>query len=172
MSEIIMPGHNIRVLPYDICPTELAIVKCINDHARARVVAVVLEGEKDKYVNMTQTQTNIEIKYEDDSGVTQMFKGVVTDIEVKAVRGIFYVTIDGISNTFNLDLKIKRRSFQDKNMAYTSLIKEVIKDYPGADYIDVAAKSKKIEKFIIQYDETDWQYLKTYGIIYSCDVYS
>lgn len=160
MSEIIMPGHNIRVLPYDICPTELAIVKCINDHARARVVAVVLEGEKDKYVNMTQTQTNIEIKYEDDSGVTQMFKGVVTDIEVKAVRGIFYVTIDGISNTFNLDLKIKRRSFQDKNMAYTSLIKEVIKDYPGADYIDVAAKSKKIEKFIIQYDETDWQFLK------------
>ncbi|OPZ93218.1 MAG: Phage late control gene D protein (GPD) [Firmicutes bacterium ADurb.Bin419] len=160
MSEIVMPGHNIKVLPYDICPNELTIVKCINDHARTRVVAIVPEEEKDKYVNMTKTHTTMEIKYEDESGVTQMFKGVVTDIEVKVVRGIFYVTIDGISNTFNLDLKIKRRSFQDKNMTYTSLIKEVIKDYSGADYIDVAAKSKKIEKFIIQYDETDWQFLK------------
>ncbi len=160
MSEIVMPGHNIKVLPYNICPNELAIVKSINDHARVRVVAVLPEGEKDKYVNMTKANTDIEIKYEDDSGVTQLFKGLVTDIEVKAVRGIYYVTIDGISNTFNLDLKIKRRSFQNKDMTYTSLIKEVIKDYSGADYIDIAAKSKTTEKFIIQYDETDWQFLK------------
>lgn len=160
MSEIVIPAHNIKVLPYDICPSELTILKRINDHARVRAVAVVPEGEEDKYINMTKTQTSIEIKSEDDSGDTILFKGIVTDIEVKAVRGVYYVIIDGVSSTFNLDLKSKRRSFQNKDMTYTSLIKEVIKDYSGADYIDIAAKSNKIEKFIIQYDETDWQFLK------------
>lgn len=160
MSENVILGHNIKILPYDICPNELTIVKRINDHARVKVVAVVPEGEEDKYINITKTNTNIEIRNEDDSGVTTLFKGIVTDIEVKAVRGVYYVSIDGMSTTFNLDLKIKRRSFQNKDLTYVSLIKEVIKDYPGADFIDVAAGSKKIEKVIVQYDETDWQFLK------------
>ena len=147
-------------MPYDICPSELVIVKQINDHARARIVALVPEGDKDKYVDMTKTQTPIEIKHEGDSGATSLFKGIVTDIEVKAVRDIYYVKIDCVSNTFSLDLKIRKRSFQNKDMPYTKLIDEVIKDYSGVDYIDVVAKSKKIEKFIIQYNETDWQFLK------------
>lgn len=159
MAENVILAHNVKVLPYDVCPNELSIVKSINDHARVRVVAVVPEGEKDKYVNMTKTHTNIEIINEGDSGAKNLFKGIVTDIEVKAVRGVYYVTIEGVSTTFDLDLKIKRRSFQNKDMTYTSLIKEVIKDYFGADFIDVAANSKKIDKVIIQYDETDWQFL-------------
>jgi len=160
MSENVILGHNVKVLPYDICPNELTIVKSINDHAFARVVAVVPEGEKDKYVSITKTQTDMEIINEDDSGVTNLFKGIVTDIEVKAVRGVYYVTIEALSTTFNLDLKIKRRSFQNKDLTYVQLIKEILKDYPGADFIDIAAESKKIEKVIVQYDETDWQFLK------------
>ena len=62
-------------------------------------------------------------------------------------------------HTFNLDLKLKRRSFQNKDMKYTQLIDEVIKDYSG-DYIDVVAKGSTTDKFIIQYDESDWEFLK------------
>lgn len=160
MSEVILTGHNVKVLPYNVCPNELVIVRKINDHARARVVAMVPAGDKDKYVNMTKIQTSIEIKHEGDSGTTNLFKGIVTDIEVKAVRDIYYVRIDCISHTFSVDLKIKNRSFQNKDMPYTGLIDEVIKDSSGVDYIDVAAKSKKIEKFIVQYNETDWEFLK------------
>lgn len=160
MSQVVLEGHNINVLPYNICPNELMIVKRINDHARASIVAVVPDGEKDKYINMTKIQTPMEINHEGDSGTTCLFKGIVTDIEVKAVRGVYYARIEGMSSTFNLDLKLKRRSFQNKEMTYKSLIEEVLKDYSGADYIDVSAKGKKTDKFIIQYDETDWQFLK------------
>ena len=44
-------------------------------------------------------------------------------------------------------------------MKYTQLIDEVIKDYSG-DYIDVVAKGSTTDKFIIQYDESDWEFLK------------
>lgn len=159
MSQTLL-GHEIKVLPYDICPENLVIVKKVNQHAAATVIAIVPEGQKDKYISMTKTSTPMEIQHQGESGSTCLFKGIVTDIEVKAVRGIYYVRIDGLSNTLNMDLKLRRRSFQNKNMLYKTLIQEVIKDYSGGDFIDVDAKGQKLGKFVIQYDETDWQFLK------------
>ena len=159
MSGTLLAGHDIKVLPYDIHPNELRIVKKINDHARVSFIALVPEGQKDKYIQMTKAKTPIEINHSGDSGSTCLFKGIITDIDVKSVRDVFYVQVEGVSNTFDLDIKYKRRSFQDKNMPYTKLIKDVIADYSGVDYIDIAAKGTKLDKFIIQYDETDWEFL-------------
>ncbi|TYQ16931.1 UNVERIFIED_CONTAM: hypothetical protein Cloal_3512 [Acetivibrio alkalicellulosi] len=152
----VLAGHDIRVVPYDIYPDELKIEKKINEHGSVYFTALVPKGERDKYIQMTQSQTPIEINHCDG---TCLFKGIATNIEVKSVRDVYYVKVEGVSHTFNMDIKLKRKSFQDKDMKYTQLIDEVMKDYSG-DYIDVVAKGKNIDKFIIQYDETDWEFLK------------
>ncbi|MED4351069.1 contractile injection system protein, VgrG/Pvc8 family [Schinkia azotoformans] len=54
----------------------------------------------------------------------------------------------------------KSRSFQQKEMLYTQMIDKIIADYPGADSLDNAALSTKLGEFIVQYKETDWQFLK------------
>ncbi len=45
-------------------------------------------------------------------------------------------------------------------MTYIDMIKKVIKEYQGSDVIDNATKGKAIENFIMQYQETDWEFIK------------
>ncbi len=159
MSEaIVLEGHNIEVVPFNIMPNSLNIHKKINDHARADFTALVPEGEKDKYLLQTKSQTAIEIKYKDSSGSTCLFKGIIKHIEVKAIKDVYFLYVEAVSYTFNLDVKLKRRSFQNKDMTYKKLIDEVMEGYSG-DYKDTASKGENTDKFIIQYDETDWTFL-------------
>ncbi|NLP15074.1 MAG: hypothetical protein GX383_11510 [Clostridium sp.] len=140
---------------------ELRIEKKNNEHARVYFTGVVPEDKKDSYIDGSYSNEIIEVvQIDDNSNSTVLFKGIITDVQLKAVRGIYYITVEGASCTYNMDLKLKKRSFQNKDMQYTELIDEVLKDYPGADFIDTAAKGKKLEKVFIQYDETDWEFLK------------
>lgn len=152
----ILASHDIKIMPYNVCPYELEIVKEINEHARVSFAALVPKGEQDKYIQMTESQTPIEITHSDG---TCLFKGIVINIKVKSVRDVFYLSAEGVSHTFNMDVKLKRRSFQNKDMKYTELIDEVIKEY-SANYIDAVSEEGTTSKFIIQYDETDWEFLK------------
>lgn len=89
---------------------------------------------------------------------TAIFKGIVTDISLNVVNGVYHLEVYGVSGTFGLDLKPIRRSFQDTSMTCKKLVEHVLKDYAGADFID--SVSGNIGKVIVQYDETDWEFLK------------
>ncbi|BAU27212.1 hypothetical protein DFP93_11398 [Aneurinibacillus soli] len=45
-------------------------------------------------------------------------------------------------------------------MKYAELLKEVTSAYSGADVVDMISKGSPIKKFTMQYEETDWQFLK------------
>jgi hypothetical protein len=162
MSSTITYGNINLVSPFDILHlNELRIEKENNEHTRIFLTGVIPEGKKDSYIDSVTSKDILEIsQIADNSSTTVLFKGVITNIEIKAVRGVFYVIVEGVSCTYEMDIKLKKRSFQNKDMTYIEMIKEVIKDYPGADFIDTTAKSKKLEKVVIQYNETDWEFLK------------
>lgn len=162
MSEFeALSGHDIHISPFMVSPVELEIVSKINDHAWMYFKAVVPENRKEEYIHMVQGYTIIEVNHKNEaSGTTCLFKGVVTFIDVKAVNDVYYLEVKAASCTFDMDVKLKRRSFQNKEMLYNELIKSVTDGYKGADFIDKTTDNKKLEKFIIQYDETDWEFLK------------
>lgn len=158
-----MGYENIEVIsPYELKELrELEILQSVNDHAKMKFKGIVAEEVGDTCVRKATVQDEIEVKQVvDGTKVRTVFKGVVTSVEVKAVQGIHYLEVETISYTFELDLKIKSRSFQDQEMKYKQMIQEVIKDYSGADFNDKASNGQKLEKFILQYEETDWQFLK------------
>ncbi len=154
--------NNLQVGPYEMTHLlELKLVKKINDHARLYFTGIVPEENKDSYVEMTKCHTQIEVnQVDDDSKNIPIFKGTVTDIGVKSVRGIYYVEAQAVSNTYDMDIKLKSRSFQNKGMTYKEIIDKIISNYSGADAIDMASKGSSIDKLTVQYNETDWQFLK------------
>jgi len=145
-------------LPYEIkylC--DLKIIKEINDHGKIFITGVIPEGKKDGCMQDASLNDIIEVSQKD--GIN-LFKGVITRVEVKSVRDIYYIHIEGVSCTYELDIKKTKRSFQNKDMTYNELVNKVLKNYPDADFIDTATDGKETGKFIIQYDETDWEFLK------------
>jgi hypothetical protein len=162
MSLSVIGYNNLQVSPYKLVNLlELKITKKINDHARLHFTGIVPEELKDSYVEMTDTHTQIQINQIDEqSNSTPLFTGMALSIEVKAVRDIYYIEVEAVSHTYRLDVKRQSRSFQNKDMPYSALLQQVASDYPGVDVMDVASKGARIEKFTMQYQETDWQFLK------------
>lgn len=143
--------------PYEIKTLlELKIIQSINEHGRIYFTGIVPEEKKDDYIKMASSNDKIKVKNKDEI----LFKGKVSNIKIKAVNKVYYIEVEGVSQTYDLDIKLKSKSFQDQNMLYTGLIQNVISTYSGSDFIDTAAKGKKIEKLIVQYNETDWDFLK------------
>lgn len=154
---------NIRIAPYKIIHLQhMKITKGINKHSTLSFSAIISDEKKDSYVNQTDAETSIKVVIQDDAGKTEhcLFTGLVSKVRVNTVRGVYYLHVEAISHSYLLDIKLKKRSFQNPNIAYSSLIKEVISSYKNADIIDAATAHKKTNTLIMQYEETDWQFLK------------
>lgn len=159
MAASVSTYENIQVAPFDLLHIyDLRITKTINQHASLFITGVVSEDKKDDYVKTTKSEAQIEVSQ--GKNKTPVFKGVIVNVEIQAVRGVYYIQIEALSNTYNLDIKLKNHSFQNGGMTYNSLVKKVLSGYSGADFIDSASNGKSIEKFTLQYQETDWEFIK------------
>ncbi|WP_276915823.1 phage baseplate assembly protein V [Aneurinibacillus aneurinilyticus] len=162
-SDHLIGYGNIQFLsPYEVKSlSEMTIVKTVQDHARLYITGIIPEEQQDVYIEKASSTDTVKVnEVENGSVVRTLFSGLVSRIGIKVVRGIYYIELEAMSHTCKLDNKRKRKSFQNKEMRYTEMIESILKDYPGCDYIDMAARTSKLEKCIIQYDETDWAFLK------------
>ncbi|WP_310889503.1 hypothetical protein, partial [Clostridium estertheticum] len=102
-----------------------------------------------------------ELEDEDSNNESKIiFNGIVQNIRTSNINGNYYLEIQALTSSFELDVKEKSRSFQDVNMTYDELIGIIIKDYPGYSYEQCIGEGKKIGKPLFQYKETDWSFLK------------
>lgn len=162
MSISVTAYHNLQILPFQLVSIQkLTLTKKINEHATLHFTGIVPEEMKDKYVAMTEVNSLIEVNHLNPAGATDpLFKGVILKVKVRAVRGIYYMEAEAVSATYLLDVKKQNRSYQDKEMTYSSLFQLMSPAYAGLDIIDEATKGKKLEKLTVQYRETDWEFLK------------
>ncbi|MDP4180312.1 MAG: hypothetical protein Q8942_04375, partial [Bacillota bacterium] len=109
---------NIKIKsPYTIKTIlDLRIERRINEHSKIFISGIIPDENKDKYVEQATTKDIIEVTQVDDNSATaNLFKGVITNIGIRAVRGVYYIELEGASSTFEMDIKLKRRSFQNKD---------------------------------------------------------
>jgi phage baseplate assembly protein gpV len=148
--------------PYELVSlTDLRISRKPNYHAQAYFSAIIPEAKKDSYIENATSGDRVEInQVEKGQIVRALFKGLVTKIKVKTVRDIYYLEVEALSSTYELDVKLKKRSFQNERMSYNELFRKVLQEYQGADCNDQISNGAELGRFTIQYEETDWQFLK------------
>ncbi|MEC1180052.1 hypothetical protein P9B03_16240 [Metasolibacillus meyeri] len=162
MTGSVTTYHHLQIQPFQLVSLqELTLTKKINEHARLYMTAIVPEEMRDQYVEMAEKQTTIEVNQLDAQGAaTPLFKGMILEIKIQMVRGIYYMEMEAASSTYQLDIKQNTRSYQDKEMSYAALFKQLGASYTGFDVIDEATQGAKLENFTLQYRETEWQLLK------------
>ncbi|MFD3273764.1 hypothetical protein ACE3MS_27050 [Paenibacillus dendritiformis] len=60
-----------------------------------------------------------------------------------------------VSHSYQLDIERRTRSFQNKRMSYGTLLDRIAKAYPGMEVMDGVSEGASLEKFTLQYEETD-----------------
>ena len=140
---------------------EMRIVKKINDHARISLIELVSDEEKDKYIKLADANTRIEVDGVSASGTVKLFRGIVTEVALKYDPTIqsYYLKIDGASHSYELDIELKQRSFPDEKITYRDLTQTIMAPYKGDIKLE-AGEGKQSGRFVVQYQETDWEFLK------------
>lgn len=135
-----------------------------NKHAEAFIKGIISDEEQDKYIIRNEVYEKLTIvKSEETEEV--IFSGYIKAIETKNKRDHHIVYIYGISASTQLDGAKKFRSFQDISYTGQDIITRILLDTPEAEAI-FNMPNKVIDAPLIQYDETDWEF-----IIRICSLY-
>ena len=161
MTIPILDYGNLKVSPFELVQLQdLTLTKKINDHGRLNFRGIISEDKKDTYVHAVNNKTSVKIDMVVNAKETPLFNGIVMNIAIKKVRDIYYIEVDAISYTYLLDIQLKKRSFQDKSMNHYTLVKNIVQNYGDADFIYAEKQDTSIGNLTIQYEETDWEFLK------------
>lgn len=133
---------------------DLEYVKTIGDHAKLFVRGVLKEGEEDSLIGQQWDEMPVKLT---QAGET-LFCGVATDVGVICENGVYYLEAEAVSWTVKLDRVKKKRSFQEKGRSYQSIVNEIAGEAGGT--AKCVAPDKQIENLLLQYRETDWEFLK------------
>lgn len=133
---------------------DLEYVKTMNDHAKLYVRGVLKEGEEDRMIGLSWDEMPVMLT---EKG-RPLFCGVATDVGVICESGVYYLEAEAVSWTIKLDRVKKKRSFQEKGRSYESIVQEIAAAAGGIAFYE--APDKKIENVLLQYRETDWEFLK------------
>lgn len=159
--------NNLRVFPYELTYIkDMSIENSINNHAVLKMTGIIDDGFKDSYVTATNEESNIVIYYETGESSFSLFNGVVTNIKVNVIDEVYTLSLEAISYTYIMDLNKVKRDFQNTSMTTHELIDEVMKTYSKSVY-NINIPNEPIEKYILQYNETDWEFLKRIASFYN-----
>ena len=134
---------------------DLSIKQTLNSHGMAMVTAYV---DNDAVVQKVNESDGIEIWGKDDNGSVLLFCGHVKNCRLTSLGTELYeLQLSLISYSADLDREKKRRSFQDISQTYADIAKQVAGE--SAFVWCNAGNDTKPYAPVIQYDETDWEFL-------------
>jgi len=174
MKEDFISYDNLRISTYDCKYIQnMKIENEINNHSVLKLTCVLDEEMKDSYIQSTNEETPIEVFYEKEEAHFSLFNGVITEVKVKVINYVYILSIEAKSLDYKMDIYKKKRDFQNTNMTTHELIDEVMKTYTEAQY-NINIPNEPIGQFILQYNETDYEFLKrvvsTYNQTIICGV--
>jgi len=160
MKEDFIAYDNLRISTYKVkYIKDMHIDSSLNDHAILNITCILDDEMKDSYVQETDEETNIEVFYEKEDSHFSLFNGIVTKVKICVVDYVYTMFIEAKSFDYKMDIEKKKRDFQNINMTTHELIDEVMKAYQNANY-NISIPNEAIGEFILQYNETDYEFLK------------
>ena len=102
----------------------------------------------------------------DDTGNSTekiFLNGVIKELQInETTAGALTVEITAISKSVLLDRIPRYRSFQDPILTYSAIVEEINGNYGtnNGKIVNVGEDMQTVPRMTIQYNETDWEYLK------------
>ena len=140
--------HTIGKIKYTASPNQLSLYDALIDKKGDKTI--VITGRS----NISDEAGNATDKI--------FLNGVISKLRIKETKaGALAVELLCSSKSILLDRIPRYRSFQDLALTYADIAQEVNKNYSdGETLVNVGEDMKEIPRMTIQYNETDWEYLK------------
>ncbi|TYA10729.1 hypothetical protein FRY98_23370 [Paenibacillus faecis] len=160
-SSLVVDYNTLKIAPFEMKLLELKLEKKFQDHARLRFTGIIAEEMEEKYVKMASEQLPVEMYYTDHKGkVHTLFHGLILKLHVRVDRDAYWLEAEAVSHTYGMDIKPQYRSYQNAAMKIPEVMEHIFKTYERASLLNTFTEQKKLGGFTLQYQETDWEFLK------------
>lgn len=162
-----MREYQIKTEPFEfIALQELKMERKVNDHAKAEITMRIRDDRQEQYMGILSGETWVKIKgVGEQSGReaavnTVLFYGLVTGFEFSSNGYETLLKLELTSGTILMDLQQHFRVFQNRESACTGIHKQLTGAYPEGQADCLEGSGDSTEGVLIQYRETDWEFLK------------
>lgn len=114
--------------------------------------------------------TSVSLVYKKDGKDHVLFYGILDKVSLSRDGGEKIITIEAWDGTHQMDVTRRKRIFQNPQMSVTGLVSEIMKSYVGSDHM-VHIPDVPIGQLVVQYEETDWEFLKRFLSKYNDALY-
>ncbi|CAI6065026.1 hypothetical protein PAECIP112173_01945 [Paenibacillus sp. JJ-100] len=141
---------------------EVRITRQVNEHAKLYVSGVIPEEDGPGILRIQAEGESIVLRQVDEAGksVRRLFHGVMTSLKVHLSGGIYRFEVEALSNTYQMDIHIAERAFQNRGWTFGELIRYIMNPYRYSDVIDQVTGNTQLSGLVLQYRETDWMFLR------------
>ncbi len=159
---------------HTITDTKIKVIK--NEHAKLYVRGIAIDDETLGSIEEQLLSIKLGSKFtlfrSEDNKKYSLFSGLIENVNLIYEKGIHYFEVNAISASILLDRTQRKRSFQNVDMTYEELALQVVSEYDGGATICTIGSDKSIETPIIQYNETDWEFLKRLASHFDSPIYT
>lgn len=140
---------------------EIKMNKRVNEHSTAIISGYINEQNEKDYLEMGLKDTQVKIDIMEEGGECKtLFYGVIISLSIEVAGGLKLLTVKLSSGTYLMDINVHTRLFQDANMKYSDVFNIVKSANSKSDFIFGKEKDWPIKGLIMQYQETDWEFIK------------
>lgn len=141
----------------------LSILHCsihakYGEHTQAEIIGTVKSMEALRALKNTSENKLVITSQENVGTENILFAGIFECVELKQEGQYALLTVRAISCTREMDIEKKSRSFQNLSMTYRDVAERVVQGYDAEMSWNLA--DKQLEYPLIQYNETDYCFLK------------
>lgn len=140
---------------------ECIINKKVNEHGSAMIRGVIKSNKEAELLRCGDSLRYASVYILDEKEESHsLFTGIIESIAIQTEAGVKKATVRLIGATRLLDLKERTRTFQNESMTYANLINKIETNYTDIKYKIGEGKDATIKEFLVQYKETDWEFIK------------
>lgn len=147
--------------PYSIVQVmDVKMTEGMNSHTCLQITAICTDNEQNEFLNRPVEHEIVQAGHiKEGTQKKPFFTGRIQEISLTYEKGQMTVILTAISMTQAWDIVKRRRTFQNIDSTYEEVIYQVLSFYPNASWISAVNTKTKIPGFLLQYDETDWEFL-------------
>ncbi|AJS61109.1 contractile injection system protein, VgrG/Pvc8 family [Paenibacillus sp. IHBB 10380] len=151
----------LQIVPFEMRLHDVKLVKKIHNHASLTFTGIIPEDKEDSYVRMADEEIPVELLYTDENGKSKrLFHGTILRLHVRVENYVYWLEAEAVSHTYAMDIKQETRSFQNKSLLIKDVMQQISGGYPKGQTFNTFSENKSLGAFTLQYQETDWQFLK------------
>lgn len=159
-----LPYHNIEIeVPFE----GLIDVECfelkesLNAHAVVKAKFLADEDKIESLLLYSDSEMKIAVMEKEKNGAEKLiFSGKAVRFFVEKEQALSYLWAEFSTYTKEWDITPKSQSFCSLTQPYSEVIKEVIGEYSQKDIKDEVTNGMAIQDMLLQYEESDWEFLK------------